>query len=147
MSRSLRARWTKTAVLGGLAIAMAAVSTGDVVWGVVVPLVYGLGALWASPIGDRHTFRHDEIEALPVAERPLVVYARPGCTYCLRLRVALLGRSEPRWVDIWDDPEAAAYVRSINGGDETVPTVVVDGQPTTNPAPRDVLAAVRAIHA
>ncbi|MEU5636534.1 glutaredoxin domain-containing protein [Streptomyces rishiriensis] len=65
-----------------------------------------------------------------------VVYWRPGCQYCLRLRLRL-GRSarELYWVDIWRDPAGAAAVRAVNDGDETVPTVVVGGRPHTNPDP------------
>ena len=46
------------------------------------------------------------------------------------------------WVDIWDDTEAAAFVRSVNDGNETVPTVVIDGKPHTNPAPSQVREAL-----
>ncbi|MGV9903662.1 glutaredoxin domain-containing protein [Streptomyces sp. NPDC003388] len=70
-----------------------------------------------------------------------VVYWRPGCTYCMRLRFRL-GRSarELHWVNIWRDPAGAAAVRAANGGDETVPTVVVAGRPHTNPDPAWVRA-------
>ncbi|MEU1271825.1 glutaredoxin domain-containing protein [Streptomyces sp. NPDC005799] len=65
-----------------------------------------------------------------------VVYWRPGCAYCLRLRMRL-GRRARRahWVDIWRDPEGAAAVRAVNDGNETVPTVVVAGRPHVNPDP------------
>ncbi|MEU5668598.1 glutaredoxin domain-containing protein, partial [Streptomyces longwoodensis] len=65
-----------------------------------------------------------------------IVYWRPGCTYCLRLRLRL-GRGARRlhWVDIWRDPDGAAAVRAANGGDETVPTVIVSGRPYVNPDP------------
>ncbi|MFJ9829709.1 glutaredoxin domain-containing protein [Streptomyces sp. NPDC101160] len=65
-----------------------------------------------------------------------VVYWRPGCKYCLRLRLRL-GRDARRahWVNIWRDPEGAAMVRAANDGNETVPTVVVAGRPYTNPDP------------
>ena len=46
------------------------------------------------------------------------------------------------WVDIWADPDGAAYVRSVNDGNETVPTVVIDGVAHTNPSPRAVVAAL-----
>lgn len=73
----------------------------------------------------------------------VTVYYRPGCGYCLRLRASLGSRARrARWVDIWSDPEAAAYVRSVNGGDATVPTVVIDGVAHTNPAPGAVRAAL-----
>lgn len=63
-----------------------------------------------------------------------VIYWRTGCSYCLRLRLAL-GRSGAKaiWVDTTRDPAASARVRAANGGNETVPTVFVRGAPTTNP--------------
>ncbi|MFF0434419.1 glutaredoxin domain-containing protein [Streptomyces sp. NPDC004327] len=65
-----------------------------------------------------------------------VVYWRPGCRYCMRLRLRLgLGARRAHWVNIWRDPEAAAAVRAANEGNETVPTVVVAGRPYTNPDP------------
>jgi glutaredoxin len=65
-----------------------------------------------------------------------IVFWRPGCKYCIRLRIRL-GRSarQMHWVDIWRDPAAAAVVRAANDGNETVPTVIVAGQPHTNPDP------------
>ncbi|MFI6895817.1 glutaredoxin domain-containing protein [Streptomyces sp. NPDC050256] len=65
-----------------------------------------------------------------------IVYWRPGCKYCLRLRFRL-GRRARRlhWVNIWQDPAGAAVVRAANEGNETVPTVVVAGRPHTNPDP------------
>ena len=42
------------------------------------------------------------------------------------------------------DAEAAAYVREVNGGNETVPTVVIDGVPHTNPRPAMVLERLQA---
>jgi mycoredoxin len=74
-----------------------------------------------------------------------VIYWRPGCTYCQRLRVRL-GRDGRRahWVNIWADPAGAAAVRAITGGDETVPTVEVDGQSHVNPDPRWLRDRLRA---
>ena len=46
------------------------------------------------------------------------------------------------WVDVWADPDASAYVRSVNDGNEVVPTVVIDGVPHTNPSPREVRVAL-----
>ncbi|MER7901037.1 glutaredoxin domain-containing protein [Streptomyces sp. NPDC096046] len=77
-----------------------------------------------------------EAQRRSAADGRPVVYWRPGCTYCLRLRIRL-GRDAGRlhWVDIWRDPAGAAAVRAANRGDETVPTVVVAGRPHTNPDP------------
>ncbi|TVR32129.1 MAG: NrdH-redoxin [Nitriliruptor sp.] len=73
----------------------------------------------------------------------VVVYWRPGCPFCSRLL---------RWIDrnqvpverrnIWEDPDAAAAVRAITGGDETVPTVVIGAHLLVNPAPRALSAAL-----
>lgn len=76
-------------------------------------------------------------------EQTLIVYRRDGCGYCRRLETALQDADVTyERKDIWDDPEAAAFVRSVNRGNEVVPTVVFpDGQVHTNPAPRAVLEA------
>ena len=42
--------------------------------------------------------------------------------------------------NIWEDPEAAAVVRSHARGNETVPTVVIDGVGLVNPSAREVTA-------
>jgi mycoredoxin len=64
-----------------------------------------------------------------------IVYWRPGCPYCIRLRTRL-GRDARHllWVDIWADPEGAASVREVTGGDETVPTVVAGPRAFINPS-------------
>ena len=81
----------------------------------------------------------------PRAGSKATLYWRPGCVFCLRLRLIL------RWhhlsvhqINIWADPDAAAFVRSVADGNETVPTVVIDGQPSVNPTPSQVVAALRA---
>ncbi|MGH8994514.1 MAG: glutaredoxin domain-containing protein [Acidimicrobiales bacterium] len=76
----------------------------------------------------------------------VTVYWRPGCPYCAALRRGLrragLVTTE---VNIWTDPGAAVIVRSIAGGNETVPTVVVAGNGLVNPKVRTVLDAVQAV--
>lgn len=72
------------------------------------------------------------------ADVPLI-YWRAGCVYCLRLRLAL-GRTgnQAVWVDVSRDDDASARVRSVNDGNETVPTVFVGGSAWVNPAPSAV---------
>ncbi|WP_327085440.1 hypothetical protein OIE66_24155 [Nonomuraea sp. NBC_01738] len=91
--------------------------------------------VFPKSLGAEEARRRSALDGWPV------VYWRPGCKYCLRLRL-LLGRGARRahWVDIWRDPAGAAVVRAANGGDETVPTVVVAGQPHVNPDPAWVRA-------
>lgn len=76
----------------------------------------------------------------------VTVYWRPGCPYCamLRRRLRRVGLVTTE-VDIWANPEAAERVRSITGGSETVPTVVVAGKALVNPKAPAVLDAVRAV--
>lgn len=72
------------------------------------------------------------------------MYWRPGCGFCSRLRhgLARLGVTV-REVDIWEDPDAAAFVRSVARGCETVPTVVVGSTALVNPSADEVVALAR----
>lgn len=74
----------------------------------------------------------------------VVVYWRPGCPHCARLRRRLgpAGKGAT-WVNIWRDPEAAAYVRKVNKGDELVPTVIINRRALPNPNPTIVLNALQ----
>ncbi|MFF7640737.1 glutaredoxin domain-containing protein [Streptomyces canus] len=90
--------------------------------GVNSPLVF------PKSIGLLEAQRRSAVDGRPV------VFWRPGCPYCLRLRARLGRRArQAYWVDIWRDPAAAAVVRAANDGNETVPTVVVAGEAHTNP--------------
>lgn len=74
--------------------------------------------------------------AQAAAREGVAIYWRPGCPFCLALRTRIGKYADcASWVNIWEDEEAAAYVRSVNQGNETVPTVVIDGVPHTNPRP------------
>lgn len=67
---------------------------------------------------------------------PLTIYSTQWCGYCHRL-MKQLDREGVGYavVDIEGDPKAADYVMSVNGGNQTVPTVVFgDGTALTNPS-------------
>jgi glutaredoxin len=72
----------------------------------------------------------------------LTLYWRPGCPYSAKLKARLrLGRVPFESVNIWSDPAAAAVVRSVNHGDELVPTVRVGTDRwLSNPSYREVRA-------
>ena len=73
----------------------------------------------------------------------VVMYTRPGCPFSMKLRVRLrLARIPFTSIDIWDDAEAAALVRSVNGGDELVPTVRIGETFLSNPSLKDVRDAL-----
>ncbi len=79
------------------------------------------------------------------ADDGIVVYWRPGCGFCLALKSRMKRAGVPhRLVNIWDDPDAAARVRALAGGNETVPTVVVGPIGLVNPTLDAVLTAARA---
>jgi glutaredoxin-like protein len=70
----------------------------------------------------------------PTSSGEIVVYWRPGCPFCSSLRRGLVREGLPfREVDIWSDPEAAAFVRSVANGCETVPTVSIGSVHLVNP--------------
>lgn len=78
-------------------------------------------------------------------EPAVTVYTRPGCPYCMMLRRGLNKAGvDYQEVDIRQDPEAAAFVRSVADGNETVPTVDVAGHAMVNPGTAQVLKAVAA---
>jgi mycoredoxin len=73
----------------------------------------------------------------------VIVYSRPGCPFCVMLRTGLRLRGVSfREVDIWQDPDAAAFVRSVGRGNETVPTVSVGDVSLVNPSAKQVAALV-----
>jgi mycoredoxin len=68
--------------------------------------------------------------------QPLTMYTTTWCAFCKRLKRQLAAEGiEMTEVDIEQDPAAADYVMSVNGGFQTVPTVVFpDGSALTNPS-------------
>ncbi len=70
----------------------------------------------------------------------LTMYTTQWCAFCRRLKSQLardgITMTE---VDIERDPVAADYVMSVNGGNQTVPTVVFpDGSVLVNPSAAQV---------
>ncbi len=72
---------------------------------------------------------------------PITLYWRPGCPFCSELLWHLdrTGVIFDR-VNIWADAEAAAFVRSVAGGNEVVPTVTVGETSLVNPSIDQILA-------
>ena len=79
------------------------------------------------------------------APAAMTIYSTQWCGYCHRL-MKQLDREGVGYevVDIEDDPKAAEYVMSVNGGNQTVPTVVFgDGTALTNPSLAQVKERLR----
>jgi mycoredoxin len=74
--------------------------------------------------------------------QPLTMYTTTWCAFCRRLKSQLARDGiEMVEVDIEQDPSAADYVMSVNGGFQTVPTIVFpDGSAMTNPSAAQVKA-------
>lgn len=72
----------------------------------------------------------------------LTMYSTPWCGYCHRLR-GQLDREGIAYdvVDIEQDRHAAELVMAVNGGNQTVPTMLYpDGTAQTNPSLAEVKA-------
>lgn len=74
------------------------------------------------------------------------MYSTVWCGYCRRLKDQMERAGiEYRVVDIEDDAEATELVMSVNGGNQTVPTLVFpDGSALTNPSLAQVKAKLAA---
>jgi mycoredoxin len=77
----------------------------------------------------------------PATANDVTMYWRPGCGFCsaLRRRLQALGVSFTE-IDIWEDPAAAEFVRSVARGNEVVPTITVGNTALVNPTAEEVLA-------
>lgn len=70
------------------------------------------------------------------ASGTVTMYSTTWCGYCSRLK-SQLDREGISYdvIDIERDEDAAVYVMQVNGGNQTVPTVVFpDGTAATNPS-------------
>ncbi|MFT7601733.1 MAG: mycoredoxin [Acidimicrobiales bacterium] len=66
-------------------------------------------------------------------------YWRPGCPFCMMLERSLNKAKLPLDKrNIWDDPKAADFVRSVANGNETVPTVRIGDVSMVNPSAKEV---------
>ncbi len=84
---------------------------------------------------------------MALTEPLLQVYWRPGCAYCTSLRAALNDAGvEATWRNIHDDADAAAFVRSVAHGNETVPTVAYEDHVLVAPRPARLIADLQATH-
>jgi mycoredoxin len=78
--------------------------------------------------------------------RALTMYSTSWCGYCRRLKGQMqrAGISYTE-VNIEDEPDAADFVMSINGGNQTVPTLLFpDGSAATNPSLAEVKSRLAA---
>jgi mycoredoxin len=99
----------------------------------------------AHPINRRLRPVSVSVESLPQAGT-VTMYSTVWCGYCRRLK-AQMDREGIAYqvIDIEDHPDAADLVRSVNGGHQTVPTLVFeDGSALTNPSLAEIKAKLAA---
>lgn len=77
----------------------------------------------------------------------VTMYSTPWCGYCRRLKSQMeregIAFAE---VDIEQNPASADYVMSVNGGNQTVPTLLFpDGSALTNPSIAQVKAQLATV--
>jgi mycoredoxin len=90
------------------------------------------------------TLRVSALLAPSVSE--VTMYTTVWCGYCRRLKAQLARAGISfREVDIEHDAAAAAFVAGVNGGNQTVPTVLLpDGSVLTNPTIGQITEATAA---
>ncbi len=122
--------------LSGSAVAAGELFQGSPATAAALLLAFLALAGVTSPLIFPKSIAAQEAQRRSAADGRPIVFWRPGCMYCIWLRIRL-GRSarQLHWVNIWRDPAGAAAVKAVNDGNETVPTVMVAGQPHTNPDP------------
>ncbi|HWM59327.1 MAG TPA: mycoredoxin [Pseudonocardia sp.] len=79
----------------------------------------------------------------------VTMYSTTWCGYCRRLKLQLdqagIVYDE---IDIERDPDAASFVESVNGGNQTVPVIrYPDGSTATNPTAAQVQSTLAALAA
>lgn len=123
-------RWKPALTNAGSAAALAVVgrmAEGRLSLPIIAAVAFALGwAWWVSPLR-RATPHVPHAQALREASRrDLVVYWRPGCSYCIRLWRALDDdvRDRITWVNVMADRDGAHYIRQFHDGDMVTPTVV-----------------------
>lgn len=81
------------------------------------------------------------------AKERIRVYGTAWCPDCmLAKRVLDEFGVDYQWIDITPDEEATAFVRSVNGGNRSVPTILfVDGRTITEPTAGELAAELLAL--
>ena len=149
-TKSQGIRWQRVVpwlalVVGGGMIALVWLRNPEPVGAVVLSVVVALAvaaAFWSARRGHHTPYNQAQQR---IADDHVVVLWKPGCAYCERLLVQLRDASGITWVNVYEDPEGDAKVRSVNGGDQLTPTALVGDEVLRNPSAAE-LRALLAIH-
>ncbi|GAB3836493.1 glutaredoxin family protein [Kribbella italica] len=124
-------------LLVGLVTSVSQFLSGRVLFGIFELVAFAAVAAVLSPVVFPRSTPAAEAERLAAVDGRPIIYWRPGCSYCLRLRRKLGRRARTAyWVNVWADADGLAGLRELTDGYETVPTVVVGEEHRVNPDPR-----------
>ena len=130
--RTVLSRWWPTGVVL-LGAFVALTSVGGVLGLAVAVLMVAYAFVLSPALFPRSADLGEARRKADAGQAPMVVW-KPGCIYCVRMRLGLRGSGRRvSWVDSSIDEDAQALVRAANDGDHTTPTVFVSGRSRTNP--------------
>ena len=76
---------------------------------------------------------------MSTTDTDITFFWRPGCGFCMALERQLASTDLTiTYRTIWEDPEAAAFVRNHAQGNEVVPTVQIGSSVLVNPTADEV---------
>tara|TARA_Y100001936_G_scaffold247861_1_gene294582 strand:- start:1068 stop:1328 length:261 start_codon:yes stop_codon:yes gene_type:complete len=76
---------------------------------------------------------------MSTTDTDITFFWRPGCGFCMALERQLASTDLTiTYRNIWEDPEAAAFVRHHAQGNEVVPTIQIGSSVLVNPTADEV---------
>lgn len=141
-------RWRPALINAGSAAVLAVVGwlvEGRLSVPVMLGAAFALGwAWWVSPLRRAQPHVPHARAVADASPRDLIVYWRPGCSHCMRLRRALNADVHARvtWVNVMADPDAARYIRQFHDGDMITPTAVTGAGRQVSATPESITTRV-----
>jgi len=78
---------------------------------------------------------------MSTTDTDITFFWRPGCGFCMALERQLASTDLTiTYRNIWEDPEAAAFVRNHAQGNEVVPTIQIGSSVLVNPTVDEVIS-------
>ena len=82
---------------------------------------------------------------MSTTDTEITFFWRPGCGFCMALERQLASTDLTiTYRNIWEDPEAAEFVRNHAQGNEVVPTVQIGSSVLVNPTADEVTSTATA---
>ncbi len=82
---------------------------------------------------------------MSTTDTEITFFWRPGCGFCMALERQLASTDLTiTYRNIWEDPEAAEFVRNHAQGNEVVPTIQIGSSVLVNPTADEVTSTAAA---